>query len=258
MLSLKELQFAYQPGVTVLRGVSFDVQAGSVSAILGPNGAGKTTLLRLVLGLLRPGSGSIILNGLPIREYTRREISRWIALVPQRESVLFDYSVLEFVTLGRAPYLGALEQPGTADIKIARQAIEQLDISHLAARAIPELSGGELQLVLVARALAQQTKILLMDEPTSHLDLSNKFRVLDIMRLLANEDKTILFTTHDPEAASATADGLVLVRDGQVLDAGPMDAVFTGEKLSQTYGVLVDVLKVDGQKIVVQQGHAHP
>lgn len=253
LLSLANLQFAYQPGVPVLRQVSFDVLSGSITAILGPNGAGKTTLLKLILGLLHPHAGSIVLNGNNIREYSRRELSQWIGLVPQRESVPFEFSVLEYVSLGRAPYLSPLDQPAKVDVDIARQALRRLGIESLERRAIPGLSGGELQLVLVARSLAQQTRIMLLDEPTAHLDLSNKYRVLDILLGLAEEGVTILFTTHDPESASLVAEGLVLMSRGQVLDAGPMENMFTSEKLSATYGVPVEVLRVDGRKIVVKR-----
>lgn len=252
LLTLNNLQFAYQPETPVLRQVSFEARSGSITAVLGPNGAGKTTLLKLILGLLRPHSGEILLDGRSLRHYSRRELSRWIGLVPQRESVPFEYTVLEYVLLGRAPYLGPLDQPGETDIDIARQALTRLEIGAIEKRAIPELSGGELQLVMVARSLAQQTRILLLDEPTSHLDLSNKYRVLDILRGLARGGTTILFTTHDPESASLVADGLVLVAKGQVLAAGPVEETFTAEKLSATYGVEVEVLRVDGRKIVVQ------
>ncbi len=253
LLTLDNLQFAYQPDAPVLRQVSFEAAVGSITAILGPNGAGKTTLLKLILGLLRPHSGEILLAGKNLRRYTRRELSRWIGLVPQRESVPFEYTVLEYVLLGRAPYLGPLDQPSAADVAISRQALARLEIEEIERRVIPELSGGELQLVMVARSLAQQTRILLLDEPTSHLDLSNKYRVLDILRGLAREGTTILFTTHDPESASLVADGLVLVAQGQVLAAGPVEETFTAEKLSATYGVAVEVLRVDGRKIVVQR-----
>lgn len=253
LLKLSNLQFAYHPETPVLRQVSFEAPGGSITAILGPNGAGKTTLLKLILGLLRPHSGEILLAGKNLRHYSRRELSRWIGLVPQRESVPFEYTVLEYVLLGRAPYLGPLDQPGEMDIDIARRALARLEIETLERRAIPELSGGELQLVMVARSLAQQSRILLLDEPTSHLDLSNKYRVLDILRGLAREGTTILFTTHDPESASLVADGLVLVARGQVLAAGPVEETFTAEKLSATYGVEVEVLRVDGRKIVAQR-----
>ena len=157
ILSLSQLQFAYQADTPVLRQVSFDVPAGSITAILGPNGAGKTTLLKIILGLLHPHSGEIRLDGRRLGGYSRRELSRWIGLVPQRESVPFEYTVLEYVLLGRAPYLGPLDQPGATDLAIARQALQRLRIEALEKRAIPELSGGELQLALVARCLAQQT-----------------------------------------------------------------------------------------------------
>jgi iron complex transport system ATP-binding protein len=143
-----------------------------------------------------------------------------------------------------------LELPKEADIEIARLALGQVGITDLETRPIPALSGGELQLVLIARALAQQPRILLLDEPTSHLDLSNRNVTLRILNQLRQNGSTILFTTHDPEAASLIADNLVLMRQGRVLHAGDIDSTFTGAKLSETYGTQIDVLQIDGLRIV--------
>ena len=251
ILSIEALKFAYNPEQrNVLESVTFDIQPQTVTAILGPNGAGKTTLIRLLLGLQKPLSGKITLEDMPLEGYTRRELSQWIGLVPQSEYVPFEYSVLEYVLLGRAPYLGPLDLPTASDVDIARKAIAEVGISELESRPIPALSGGELQLVLIARALAQQPRILLLDEPTSHLDLSNRNVTLRILNRLRKNGSTILFTTHDPEAASLIADNLVLMRSGQVLYTGSMDETFTGPKLSQTYGTQIDVVHYNGLKIV--------
>ena len=255
ILSLRDLVFGYERDRAVLHGLSFDVQPGTITAILGPNGAGKTTLLHLMLGLMHPAGGSIELAGRPLHSYSRRALSQWIGLVPQREHAAFDYSVLEYILMGRAPYLGILEQPSAADYQAAAEALRTLDLTALQNRPVTGLSGGELQLVLMARALAQQPRVLLLDEPTSHLDLGNKFRILNIIRDLARSGVTVLFTTHDPEAAAAVAGWVALMRAGQVLDFGALDAIFTAEKLSRAYDLPLQVVRVDG-RIVLLEGAA--
>ncbi len=251
ILSISNLEFSYEPDQkNVLHAVSFDILPGTITAILGPNGAGKTTLIHLLLGLRKPISGSIHLKDRSIGNYSRKELSQWIGLVPQSEYVPFEYSVLEYVLLGRAPYLGPLDLPAQSDIEIAHQALILVGIEHLEMRPIPELSGGELQLVLIARALAQQPKVLLLDEPTSHLDLSNRNITLQILNQLRLNGVTVLFTTHDPEAASLVANNLVLMRQGKVLHTGSLEATFTSQKLSETYGTHIDVLQVDGLPVV--------
>ncbi len=251
ILTIDTLEFSYEPDQkNVLNAVSFEIKPQTITAILGPNGAGKTTLIRLLLGLSKPKKGRILLEDLPLSHYTRRELSQWMGLVPQSEYIPFEYTVLEFVVLGRAPYLGPLDLPAEKDIIISQDALKQVGIEHLEKRPIPALSGGELQLVLIARALAQQPKILLLDEPTSHLDLSNRNVTLRILNQLRQKGTTILFTTHDPEAASLIANNLVLMRSGQVLHTGDIEETFTSQKLSETYATPIDVLQYDGIRIV--------
>ena len=251
ILSIQSLEFSYETSQKkVLNAVSFDIEPGTITTILGPNGAGKTTLVHLLLGLQKPARGRIHINQRSIDDYSRRELSQWVGLVPQSEYVPFEFSVLEYVLLGRAPYLGPLDLPKETDLEIARQALSQTGIPDLESRPIPALSGGELQLVLIARALAQQPRILLLDEPTSHLDLSNRNITLRILNRLRQDGSTILFTTHDPEAASLVADNLVLMRDGQVLHTGGMEDTFTSTKLSETYGTEIEVIHIDGLHVV--------
>lgn len=251
ILKVDSLNFSYLAGQkSAVKEVSFEILPRTVTAILGPNGAGKTTLLHLLLGLKKPGNGSILLNERPLGQYTRRELSQWIGLVPQSEYIPFEFSVLEYVLLGRAPYLGPLDQPGKEDVEIARQSLAEAGIESLQNRSVLALSGGEQQLVTLARALTQQPRILLLDEPTSHLDLSNRNTTLRILDRLRQQGTTIIFTTHDPEAAALIADHLVLMRSGQVLNTGVMESTFTSEKLSQTYGTSVEVVRYDGVWIV--------
>jgi iron complex transport system ATP-binding protein len=252
VLSVSGLTFGYTgAGRVVLRDLSLEVPARGVTAILGPNGSGKTTLLRLFLGVLRPQGGSICLAGRPLGRYSRWERGRWLGLVPQDEHIPFDFSVLEYVLLGRAPYLGPLAMPGEADRCIALDALATVGLEPLQERPLPTLSGGERQLAVVARALAQQPRILLLDEPTAHLDLSNQGRLLDIMRGLVGRGVTLVMTTHDPNLAASVAGFAVLMRQGQVLDAGPCGQMLTAGNLSATYGVPVQVFQVDGRRIIL-------
>ena len=235
----------------VLDSLNLSINNGGITAILGPNGAGKTTLLQVVLGWLRPRSGVVRLNGKPLVEYSRREMGQTMSLVPQSEHISFDFSVVDYVLLGRAPYLAPLDQPSLVDEKIAREAIETVGISHLADRSATALSGGERQLVLLARALAQQPKLLLLDEPTSHLDLSNKALLIKLLRTLNKQGVSVLFTTHEPEVASQLADQMVLMRNGQVMGSGAAEAVFDSETLSALYGVPVKVVEIESRRIAI-------
>jgi iron complex transport system ATP-binding protein len=276
ILSVHGLSFGYNgPGRLVLRDLSLEVPEGAVTAILGPNGSGKTTLLRLLLGVLRPGSGDIRIDGRPLwpdrgrtrvgeeqggqaperhrgqAPYSRTERARLVGLVPQEEHIPFDFSVLEYVLMGRAPYLSPLEMPGQADYQQATDALRRVGLVDLQHRPLPTLSGGERQLAAVARALAQQTRILLLDEPAAHLDLGNQARLLEIMRGLAAGGATLVLTTHDPNLASAIAGHAVLMRTGQVLASGPADGVFTAGLLSTIYGTPVSVHQVDGRRVIL-------
>lgn len=252
ILSASHLSFGYNGARrTVLHDLSLDIPAGAITAILGPNGSGKTTLLRLLLGVLRPQAGQIRLNGRALDAYSRRERGQLLGLVPQDEHIPFDFTVLEYVLLGRAPYLGTLQMPGQPDYEVALQSLAAVGLEAMAERALPNLSGGERQLAVLARALAQQPQVLLMDEPTSHLDLANQARLLEIMRSLAVRGVTVVLTTHDPSLASTVAGHAVLMHQGRVLAVGPAGSVLNAGNLSHTYGVPVQVYEVDGRRLIL-------
>lgn len=252
ILSLSQVGFAYSPDhPDVLQNISLEIHAGSITAILGPNGGGKTTLLHILLGLFPPGSGSLLLAGKPPSAYSRRAMSRLIGLVPQREHIPFDFSLLDYVLLGRAPYLGPLEQPGPADREVAMNALATVGLTATQSRPVTTLSGGERQLAMIARALTQTPRILLLDEPTSHLDLGNRRAVQDVLLKLAGEGITIVFTTHDPHLAETLADFAILLRNGNLLAAGPAESIFTTEFLSATYGIPVQVVSCGSQRVVL-------
>ncbi|MBN2118774.1 MAG: ABC transporter ATP-binding protein [Anaerolineales bacterium] len=251
ILSFRNVSFGYLPSHPILQDVDFDLHTGQVAAVLGPNGAGKTTLLSLTLGWLAAWTGEIHLTGIPLKTLPPRERGRRMALVPQSEHIPFEYTVLEYVLLGRAPHLPPLEMPGRDDYQIAANALGQVGLSEMQNRSILNLSGGERQLVLVARALAQQPRLLLLDEPTSHLDLSNKGRLIHLLRELSGRGVSILFTTHEPEVASALADHLMLMQKGQLLRNGTLDEVFTSQDLSLLYQLPVSVVEVNGRKVAL-------
>lgn len=262
ILSVRNLLFGYHPGQPVLQSVHFALQPGRIAVILGANGAGKTTLLSLLLGWLTAWSGEIELHGAPLRQLSSRERGRRMALVPQSEHTPFDYTVLEYVLMGRAPYLPPLGMPTAVDVEIVHRALEQVGIDALAGRPVPQLSGGERQLMLLARALAQISPangpppdnlppLLLLDEPTAHLDLHNKSRLIAIMRRLREAGVTLLMTNHEPDVALAVADDALLMAAGAAPQFGPVDQILTADALSRLYQLPIRLIEVEGRKRVL-------
>ncbi len=248
LLSFRHVWFGYRRDrPPVLNDVTFDLKAGRILAIVGPNGAGKTTLLSLALGWQRAWRGEVELAGRPLEKYSRAERGRWLALTPQSEHTPFDYTVLEYVLMGRAPHLPPLGMPTAADYAIALRAVEQVGLAALAERPVPQLSGGERQLMLLARAIAQQPKLLLLDEPTAHLDLHNKAQLIRIMRELRSQGCTLLMTNHEPEVVLAVADDVLLMEAGQPPQFGPLESVFTEAALSRIYRLPIRLVQVDGR-----------
>ena len=252
VLQFVEVSYRY-PGnaQATLDRLNLELPLAKVTAILGPNGAGKSTLLRLAYGRFRPSFGRILLAGRPLNSYSRSGIGKRIALVPQREYTPFEYSILEYVLLGRAPHLSPLELPGAEDCRIAENALALVGMEDQSGRSLLSLSGGELQLVLIARALAQQPRLLLLDEPTSHLDLANKKRLVDCLKGLALQGVTVLMTSHEPEVVSAIAEQVVLMNHGHVLFAGTQEEVWTEQRMSATYGIPLKVEELAGRRFVL-------
>lgn len=239
-LSFEGLGHAYLPEQWIFRDYRAEVARGQVFALLGPNGRGKTTLLKILLGVLRPTEGKVEVHGR-------------VAFVPQLFQVSFDYSALDMVLMGRARKIGLFSQPTSADQAAALQAMERFEMGHLAQRPFHELSGGQRQLVILARALVAEAEILILDEPTSALDLKNQGLILAwIDRLVRRDGLTVIFTTHHPHHAHAVADQALLMFDQQDYACGPVEEVLTENQLQRLYGVPLRKLSYDYQGQVLQ------
>lgn len=256
MIRVEGLRFQHRGSPEpALRGVSLHVAEGEVAALLGPNGSGKTTLFQCLAGLWRPEGGSVRLGGAEVRALSPRERARRVAVVPQNHAPAFPYTVLDAVLMGRAAHLGPLSAPCRRDRELAEQALAAVGVTQLGGRVYTRLSGGERQLVLIARALAQEAPVLLLDEPTSHLDFRNQFLVLERVREIAAERRlTVLMTLHDPNLALGFARRVILLRAGAVAAAGPVDEVLVEANLSKLYGFPVRVVEADGRRVVCAGG----
>lgn len=230
--------FSYQKEKPLLQDVSFLAEAGEIMAILGPNGVGKTTLIKCLLGFLPWQSGYTSLEGKNIKEYRGRSLWQKISYVPQARKPAFSYTTQDMVLLGRSAYLGDFSMPGKADREIAEHAMELAGIRHLYGKSCDRLSGGELQLVLIARALAAQPEYLILDEPESGLDFRNQLVVLDLLQKLACEQKlTVLINTHYPEHAHRVSDKALLLFGRGIYQFGRTKQILNAEHMRSLFGV---------------------
>lgn len=240
-LRARELSAGYR-GRRVLDGVSVEVGFGELLAIVGPNGAGKSTLLRLLAGSLAPWQGSVELLGRALSDFDRRALARSVAIVGQDNPVAFPFTVLEVVLMGRAPHLGPLSFESAHDLAVARAALDRLGLLALAERYIQELSGGERKRVVLARALAQEPQVALLDEPTAFLDLKHIAEIFAILKQLCAEQRlAVVATLHDLNAAALYADRVLLLKGGATVACGPPERVFTSENLRAVYDTEVYV-----------------
>ncbi len=237
---IRDLHFSYDRE-EVLRGIDIKVRAGGINALLGPNGSGKTTILKCLVGILRPLSGSIEIDGTDISTLGAKELSRLVCYVPQEHEISFSYSVEETVLMGRTPHLGGISGPRPEDVEIARAAMEKIGIESLAKRPYTQLSGGQRQMVLIARALAQGSPIMVFDEPTSALDFRNQMVVWNTLKSLKSEGKILLVCTHDPNHALWFCDDLIVLKDGVLVAQGPVESLMTDELLEELYGPICGV-----------------
>ena len=236
-LSVENLSFSYGQRA-VLRDVTFSAEKGELLSVLGPNGVGKTTLFRCILGTLTPRSGQITIDGLDLTAMPPRERARRIAYIPQIHPPTFGYTVLDTVLMGTSRQMNAFRQPKAAQVRQAEG-----DFTHL--------SGGEQQLVLIARALAQQAQVLMMDEPTSALDYGNQLRILQMVKRLAAQGYTVILSTHNPQHALTFADRLLVLHDGTAAALGRPAQVLTPALMETLYGVTVEFLDTASGPVLV-------
>lgn len=247
-LELRALSFGY-PERLVGHGANLRMAAGEVFCLLGPNGCGKTTLFKTMLGLLPPLQGDVLLDGADIRALSRPVIARRIAYVPQAQAVPFAFTAQEIVLMGRVAHRGAFSSPTRHDRDVARAALDALEIGSLADRDVMRLSGGQRQLVLIARALAQEAKLVVMDEPTASLDFGNQVRVMREIKRLAARGVGVVLSTHDPDHAFAVAGRVALMRDGNIVALGVPQDVMTAEQLESVYETPVSIERLSNGQL---------
>ncbi len=257
-----DLDFGY-PGHPVGRGVSFTFGPGEVVCLLGPNGRGKTTFFRTRLGLIGAQGGRVTIGGEDIARLARREIAKRLSYVPQAHAGYFPFTVRDVVTMGRTAHLPAFAGPTSHDEAIALDALERVHLSHLAEQPYTRISGGERQLALIARALAQQAPLVVMDEPTASLDFGNQVRVLAEVKRLKSDGVGVLMSTHDPDHAFLCADRVALIHDGRLVADAPPAVAITPQALRDVYGIDVEVRDVptsDGslRRVCVPAFAPHP
>lgn len=249
-LSVVHLGFSYGEHV-VLRDISFELQAGEVLSVLGPNGVGKSTLFRCVLNFLKDYTGQVMVDSVDVRTLPQRELARKIAYIPQIHRPTFGYSVLDTVLMGTARQLNAFSLPKEAQVKQAYAALERIGVAHLSARDFSQLSGGEQQMVLIARALSQQADLLIMDEPTSALDYGNQLRLMAQIRKLADEGYGVLVSTHNPQHALSFADRILALDHGGIAALGLPREVLTAPLMEQLYGVKVEFVETGAGPVLL-------
>jgi len=236
LLSLERVSFRYGE-LPVLKDVSLEVGSGSFLGLVGPNGSGKTTLLRVAAGLLKPDAGRVQLFGQPMAKVGRAQMARRLALLPQNGNLPPAFTVWEVVLMGRTPFLGYFGRENASDLVAAERAMEQARCRHLADRRVGELSGGERQRVLVARALAQQPEVLLLDEPTSHMDVEHQVATIDLIAELVDQGLAVLAVFHDLNLAACYCHRVALLSQGRLVAIGQPAEVFTAENLSRVFKV---------------------
>lgn len=250
LIEVKDASFSYHSNEYIWENVNLDIKQGDSVCILGANGCGKTTLFNCIAGNFQLARGSIRIDGKPINEYSVTELAKTIGIVYQEHSVAFPYSSIEVVRMGRTPYLGMFQTPSQADTDMAYGIMEEMGIAHLAEKPYSRISGGQRQLVLIARTLCQQPDVILFDEPTSHLDFKNQAIVMKTLQKLSDKGMTIVMTSHFPSHAWQVGTKVVLMGRKGIIAQGTPEEIMTEDNLSDIYDVRVRIVnkQTEGSK----------
>jgi len=253
ILKVKDLEFYYHTERPIFHDVNFSLEAGEVLSILGPNGAGKTTLLNCLANLLTPVKGEIFLDGKNVRDIRLREIAQILGYVPQSHNAAYAYEVRDFVVMGRAPYLGMFQKPSKEDYALTDEVIESMGISRFARQPYTQISGGERQQAMIARAIVQQPKIIMFDEPTNHLDYGNQLRMIRKIRALSKGGYTVVMTTHMPDHAMMLGGKTAILDRQGNLKTGPTEDIITEKALQEIYQEEIQIAYVEeaGRRVCV-------
>ncbi len=249
MLKIDNLSFSYGEH-WVIENLSLDIDSGSLVALLGKNGSGKSTLIRLILGLLKPNSGTIELDGMRSDSLSFKERSALMSYIPQKSDTVYPSKVIDYVVMAFANRLRLYSHPGKKERDAALNALKEVGIESLSEKNVMEISGGEMQLSMIARSLCQNSKIILMDEPTSSLDFSNQIAVLERLRALKEKGITLIYSTHNPDLALEYSDRILLMKDGKTRSVDNKDELLDGRALSEIYGRKIEVktIEANGKK----------
>lgn len=242
-LEVKNLKFGYNREM-ILKDVSFNIEKGKFISIIGPNGSGKSTLLKNLNGIYTPNGGKVTVESIDIDRIKTKELAKKIALVPQNTIIDYEFTVEDIVLMGRHPYKGRFQREDDRDYEIVKEALEMTNTFHLKDRIITEISGGERQRVIIAKALAQNPSIILLDEPTSHLDINHQIEILNLLRKL-NQEKgtTIVVVIHDINLASRYSDKIIMLNEGEIIGSGRPEEVITKENIEFAYNLKVAIDK---------------
>ena len=253
MLEVKDLYFRYRgEKKDTLKGISLKAERGKVTAVLGPNGSGKSTLFKCICGIVDDFRGEVIIDGTSLKKMSFRKRARLISFVPQGHNPPFSYTVFDVVLMGRASYVGMFSSPKKDDIKMAEDSMKTVGIYHLKDKAYTEISGGERQLTLIARALAQKAPVMILDEPVSHLDFKNQLKILNLIKRLSEKKEIcVLMSLHDPNLVLNFSDKVIVLKDGKKIEEGRPEEVLKEELIRYVYGIDVRIISSDGKKTMI-------